>query len=450
MANDDNLAGVGIALVILGSLGMNLGNNLMVLGHEQHRQIQQEIKDAEQASNREKYAVTEDIEEGKALEGGSAKQDETVDAPPPSKAGSVENTAQREKGPKEKKGTVWLPGALLFLVSSLAIFAAFNFAPASLVAALESVQFVSHLWFTKTVHNLPVTTRMKLGTAGIVAGCILTVVFSDKSTKVLNSDKVWTLYDETAFLVYLGFFAVFFIIFESIYRVYWAANRRGNRLANHDLFEPMAYCLSTSIVGAFAVVHAKCLAGLLQVTSTTDRNEFEYWKFYIILGAWLGFVVFWLTRLDLCFKQYPPWAVPVVHCCFIFFSIVAGGIFFKEFDGYSITQIIGFALGVIFIVGGVYGIAPTDRAGHGGAVVPVDEGGVSGKGGVKGEGTESLDDIRPRTELVLKPGYEKESAMNPGTPGDKSNELDAMMATTPSSSKRKIVKHDVSNIQDSL
>ncbi len=444
------MSGVGIALVLLGSLGQNLGNNLMVLGHEQHRQIVQEKKDNEEKAKGEIYDIVEEDKSSEKVGDVEKQKSPAVNANFPDTLSKKTEEASKEtiKGEKERNPTVWVPGAILFLLSSLSTFAAFNFAPASLVASLQSVQFVSHLVFTKTVHNLPVTTKMKLGTAGIVGGCILTVLFSEKSTEVLNSSQVFTLYSETPFLVYLVFFFVFFVIFESIYRFYWAANSKGNKLRNHDLVEPLSYCIATALVGAFAVVHAKCLAGLLQVTTTTNRNEFERYEMYVILGAWLMFVVFWLTRLDLCFKLYPPWAVPVVHCCFIFASIVAGGIFFKEFDDYSTAQIGGFSVGVVLIVGGVYGIAPTGGKGHRGAVVPVED------GGQKDTPEDDLDASRPSNDVVAKPGgpSEKDVAFLPGSPGDdrdRADELDAMMAPS-SSSKRKIVKHSISDIQHSL
>jgi len=50
----------------------------------------------------------------------------------------------------------------------------------------------------------------------------------------------------------------------------------------------------------------------------------------------------------------------VMQVFFVFFAILCGGIYFQEFITFSVTQYIGFCVGVVLILMGVYGLAPVD------------------------------------------------------------------------------------------
>lgn len=63
---------------------------------------------------------------------------------------------------------------------------------------------------------------------------------------------------------------------------------------------------------------------------------------------------------------------------FMFFAILCGGIYFSEFNTFSVKEAAGFCVGIVVVFAGVYGLAPTnatvvnnaeplDRAGGAGA-----------------------------------------------------------------------------------
>jgi len=98
---------------------------------------------------------------------------------------------------------------------------------------------------------------------------------------------------------------------------------------------------------------------LLASSASTDRSEFKHVQLYIIFFCWVWIVAFWVYRLDTGLDLFPPlFVIPVIQVCFVFFSIVCGGIFFKEFNLFSPKQFLGFASGVALILFGVYGLAP--------------------------------------------------------------------------------------------
>jgi len=45
---------------------------------------------------------------------------------------------------------------------------------------------------------------------------------------------------------------------------------------------------------------------------------------------------------------------------FVFFAILCGGVYFQEFVHFTINMYVGFIIGVVMILGGVYGLAPEE------------------------------------------------------------------------------------------
>ena len=81
---------------------------------------------------------------------------------------------------------VWCVGTAVFIGGSLLNFASYTLAAQSLLASLESIQFVSNLIFGKFVHYNVVTKKMIGGTALIMCGVLLTI--SSSSSCEVNYD----------------------------------------------------------------------------------------------------------------------------------------------------------------------------------------------------------------------------------------------------------------------
>jgi len=350
MAQDPNayLWIVGVVLVLLGSLGQNLGNNIVSLSHTRKKKEIQRQKTLE--SEQLTASAKMDLEKG---------------------------TDVAEKGvapPEAQKPTLlWYVGTTSFVLGSLLTFAAFGFAAQSLLASLESIQFVSNVLFAKFVHGENVTRRMCLATTAIVAGNVLVVVFSTHEADILTSYDIIDLYvTNQAFWGYLiGSFVIWVTCEGLFYRYHKARVKEGKVLWKHDFIEPFAYVTSSAIIGAAAVLNSKCLSMLIQVSVRGMVNEFTRAPLWIILLTWILFVAYWLRRLDKGLELFPPlFFIPVIQVAFMFLAIVIGGIFFEEFFVFALNQWLGFCVGVFLILVGVYGLAPTDVDML--SVVPVD------------------------------------------------------------------------------
>jgi hypothetical protein len=60
-------------------------------------------------------------------------------------------------------------------------------------------------------------------------------------------------------------------------------------------------------------------------------------------------------------KFNPLFIIPLLQCMFIFFAIVSGGIFFKEFSAFTAGQWCGFCAGVAIMFGGLVFLVPKDE-----------------------------------------------------------------------------------------
>lgn len=315
---------LGVILIILGSLGNNLGNNLVSLGH------------AETNDQKRKASCADDTELAKSTE------------------------PSREE--VKKSCMSWrLLGTLIFVFGNLFTFASFGFGAQSLLASLESIQFVSNLVFAKYVHNETVTVRMMLATVSIVVGNVLVVIFAEHSAVLYHSTGMIHLYVvNSAYHGYLVCAFVLWAVTNYVYLTYHHSRvKLGKMLWKHNFLEPFCFAMSSAIVGTQAVLNSKCMSMLIQVSARGEKNEFESWYIWFILVTWIMMVAYWLHRLDKGLELFPPlFIIPVMQVFFVFFAILCGGIYFEEFTHFTASQFIGFIFGVSMILGGVYGLAP--------------------------------------------------------------------------------------------
>ena len=391
----NNIWVLGVCLIIIGSLGNNLGNNLVSYDHKlkqkaEEERLKKEAKEENDRNANEAKDGDDDEEEGNGqqLRRKVVETDNHVDisdgtVKAPLIADNVESSNKTAKINHEHANTnddhqcdvvVGKPessrkisfrtiGTTIFIIGNLATFASFGFAAQSLLASLESIQFVSNIFFVRYVHKEVVTWRMVIATASIVIGNTLVVIFSDHAADLLTSAMLLHLYaTNEAYWIYLGVALLLWAIHHFTYAHYYDMRVNKNTLLwKHGFIEPFAYAVSSSIIGTQAVLQSKCMSMLIQVSSRGIVNEFMLPHLWWILVTWIILVAYWLRRLDKGLELFPPlFIIPVLQVFFVFFAIICGGIYFEEFISFTYSQYIGFVIGVLMILGGVYGLAPND------------------------------------------------------------------------------------------
>jgi drug/metabolite transporter (DMT)-like permease len=237
-----------------------------------------------------------------------------------------------EERPNIKCIRQWQIGVVVFISGGVATFLSFGYAPQSLLSALGSIQFVSNVVFASFVLKEKVTLRVVVATCGIVAGCILLVIFSSKSSVLLTVPELMSYYKHPAYITYIVCVVV-------VAAAFYATYRYGKRIIKHppyphywDRLLPVAYMMYASPLGTQAILFSKSVSTLLRATLAGD-SQLGYWFTYVILVAFIFTIIFWATRLDKSLKLFPAIViVPTMQIGWTIFSIISGGIYFQEFQ----------------------------------------------------------------------------------------------------------------------
>lgn len=417
---EQNLWWLGAILVLIGTICQNLGNNIVSVAHS-NRHKEEEAEREERAESEAKAAARRASVDGSE---GAVPAVPALDAAAVG-VGSIEQKLIREDAEgsdndaeEEKKNESWLHrhlwaiGSCIFVGGSLTNFVSFGYAAQSLLASLQSIQFVSNMIFAKVVHKEEVSSVMMAATGFIVAGNILVVFFSEHTAVKFTGTEIFNLWaTNTAFHVYLGVMGSVALACEYTFRYYNEYRmKEGKFLWMHSFVESACYCTASSFVGQLAVMNAKCLS--MYLTGGQAGVEFQHPPLYVALFVWLSFVTFWFRRMDYGLNLFPPlYFIPVLMISFVFINIVAGGIFFQEFLLFNTTQYIGFCIGAFCILLGVYFLAPANdmTAGEGDIELQdIDERSSAGK---------SIGEMRHRLSFMPKMVDEDIMATDPETVG---------------------------------
>jgi hypothetical protein len=116
---------------------------------------------------------------------------------------------------------------------------------------------------------------------------------------------------------------------------------------------PVLYAFQSALIGSLSTLTAKAFASLLR-TTFGGENQFKEAAIWIILCFWLCIMIFWLNRMNKSLKMFDAIVIiPALQVFWIVFSVISGGLFYKEFVMYSSMELLGFSCSVIAIVLGV-------------------------------------------------------------------------------------------------
>ena len=273
-------------------------------------------------------------------------------------------------GGKPGTSKLWNFGLLLFLSSTLLALGALSLAPASILVPIESVQFVSNAVFGRVVRKRTITPKMMVGTASIILGIALVIIFgTDHDAKVAcyteaSLIKKWQRPEWWGFLIVCASLSLASYVVWRVYRKA-GASLPPRRLPLHQWVEPIAFTIAAALFGGGQVVaHAKVLAELVEMSAATGQAALADWFFWVEVCVLLVFGVYWLVRLSQCLGLYDPlFIIPLMQTCFIIFGLIAAGIFVQEFDHMATSEFGAaawpcYVLGILMAVAGLYLIAP--------------------------------------------------------------------------------------------
>ncbi|XP_077349212.1 NIPA-like protein 2 isoform X1 [Lithobates pipiens] len=276
------------------------------------------------------------------------------------------------------RSKLWWCGMLLMGIGELGNFAAYGFAPATLIAPLGCVAVIGSAAISVVFLKESLRASDVIGGALAVTGTYLLVTFSPNVSQDITALKVQRYIMSWQFLIYLILEVIVFCILLYVYK------RKG---VNHIV----VLLLLVALLASVAVISVKAVAGMLAVTLKGEM-QLTYAIFYVMAVLMIVSCVFQVKFLNQAMQLYN--ATEVVPINFVFFTtsaILAGIIFYQEFQDAAILNIFMFIFGCFLSFFGVFLIARNQKK-HSFQEPYINFGEIPGK--------ETVDKIQPNSNSI--------------------------------------------------
>lgn len=151
-----------------------------------------------------------------------------------------------------KQNKLWLFGTAMFVTFSILNFVALTLAPASILVPLESVQFVTNVMFGYFVRKVPIPTRMVIGVVMMVSGTALAVVFGPLEAFCFSEESLisyWTFTDGWGWWIWLIISLGVSIISLLLHRRWAIMRAAGHPPRFHQYIMPIAFSVPSALLG---------------------------------------------------------------------------------------------------------------------------------------------------------------------------------------------------------
>lgn len=250
---------------------------------------------------------------------------------------------QRGAEPYYTSGLWWF-GVILMGAGELGNFAAYGFAPASLIAPLGCVAVISSAIIS--VVFLKETLRASDIIGGILAmvGTYILVTFAPHSSNHITASLIQRYTVSWHFLIYLLAEGILFCILLYLYKI---------KRVKHIVI----VLLLVALLASLTVISVKAVSGLI-AESVKGYMQLNYPIFYVMLVVMVASCAFQIKFLNQAMKMFD--ATEVVPINFVFFTasaIIAGIVYYQEFYGLAMLNICMFFFGCLLSFLGVFLIA---------------------------------------------------------------------------------------------
>ncbi|XP_064158202.1 NIPA-like protein 3 isoform X1 [Anguilla rostrata] len=252
----------------------------------------------------------------------------------------------------------WWLGLFLTILGEFGIFVSYAFAPLSLIAPLSAVSVIasSILGFIFLREKWKPKEFLKryflsfIGCALTVAGTYLFVSFGPNSHEKLDAENIIRHVIGWPFLLYLVLGIIAFCLLLYFYR-----QRNANYL--------IVVLMLVALLGSVTVVTVKAISGMI-LLSILGNPQLTYPIFYVMFVSMVATVVFQATFLSQASHRYDSSLIASVNYILsTTFAIIAGAIFYLEFNHEDVLHICMFLLGCAVCFLGVFLITKNRKKG---------------------------------------------------------------------------------------
>uniref|UniRef100_A0A0N5ABT7 Magnesium transporter NIPA2 n=1 Tax=Syphacia muris TaxID=451379 RepID=A0A0N5ABT7_9BILA len=240
------------------------------------------------------------------------------------------------------KEWVWWLGVITMGLGEACNFAAYAFAPASLVTPLGALSVLVTAVLSSRLLKERLNLLGKIGCAVCLLGSTVIVIHSPKTEEVSSMDDLAEKTKDAAFILY-----VIFVIVVSATLIIYIAPRYGHS----NILVYIAIC---SIIGSLSVLSVKGL-GLAIKESILEKQQFTNFLTWLWLGAVVACVSVQLVYLNKSLDIYNTSMVtPIYYVFFTTFVILASSILYKEWSCLGISDVLGNVIGFLITIIGIF------------------------------------------------------------------------------------------------
>ena len=229
---------------------------------------------------------------------------------------------------KPHKSKLWLWGMVIFIIFSLINFAALALAPASILTPLESIQFVTNIFYNKFVNKKMISWAMQGGTWLTVLGTVFTVIFGPVGVPCHSVRTLENYWSKPTWLVYL-IISLAFAIGSYVTHIVYMRKMKLVRVQNdapapwaHEMVLPVSFTLYSSLAGgAQMIVQSKVFSELLAMIFQGNFTIFKGWLLYVEIVLVVACGIIWIVKLTECLGLYNPLLIlPLMVGTYILFG----------------------------------------------------------------------------------------------------------------------------------
>ncbi|XP_061164060.1 uncharacterized protein LOC133173136 [Saccostrea echinata] len=258
------------------------------------------------------------------------------------KLAKYQATRAGEGGYGYLKEWLWWAGMILMILGEFANFAAYAFAPATMVTPLGALSVLVSAVLSSKFLKEKLNLLGKIGCGLCILGSTVMVLHSPKEQEVESMEKLVEKIKDPVFIV-----MAIVLLTVAVLTIIFLAPRYGQKTV-------IVYITICSSLGAFTVMGCKGVGVAIKETFK-GRNEFTNWLTWVLLVVVVVCILFQLNYLNRALDTYNTAVVtPIYYVFFTSFVIFMSVILYKEWGNMSGVDIAGDLCGFLTIVVGIF------------------------------------------------------------------------------------------------
>ncbi|XP_050573493.1 magnesium transporter NIPA2 isoform X1 [Bombus affinis] len=237
------------------------------------------------------------------------------------------------------KEWMWWTGLLSMAVGEAANFAAYAFAPASLVTPLGALSVLISAILASKYLNEKLNLLGKIGCLLCILGSTVLVIHSPKEEEISTLNELLDKVKDPGYIIY-----VLIVIICSILIIFYFGPAYGNQ-------NIMIYICLCSSIGSLTVTSCKGLGLALKETILGFNNGFTNWLTWALLFSAILCISVQMNYLNRSLDLYETTIVtPIYYVVFTTLVIIASAILFREWENMSAEDILGSSCGFLTVI----------------------------------------------------------------------------------------------------